>query len=625
MTRPLLAFSTILIISIHSLFGQKPLFESRELDMAYQKSTRSRSGMPGELYWQNHSSYTIIARFVPKESKVTGKLSVVYYNESPDTLNSIVFKLMQNIYKKGANRQMPVDEQIVHDGVLIENIRCGENETSAGMNSLSATVVNVGLPNKLLPGSNVTVKLDFETPIPKKSGLRSGTIDSSSFFVAYWFPQIAVYDDIFGWDREQYVGVPETYNDFSDYQIHLTMPSEYTVWATGDVTNESEVYSKPVLERIRKSKKSETKIRILAEEDFKKPDGKELTWKFNAIHVPDFAWGASDHYVWEAQAAQNPAPDNLCWVQSAFPAGAEYFEMVSGVAKTSVELFSREFPGIPYPYFKHITFRGTDGGGMEFPMIANNDVAYDSVNTIMVTAHELAHNYYPFIMGVNERKFGWWDETMTTLMEGYVKDKAFPHQKIRGFFDRNVSFNFLGPAHSMIPLITETSNIMKEGISITNFYIKGPAAMDMLQNLIGQDAFIRYNKSFMQVWHSKHPTPWDYFYFFNEKAGEDLNWFWNIWFYSFGYADLSIVEVTQSDAYLKFRIKNKGGLPVPFTIRVQCKDGEVLEEQVNIRAWETNTDELTYRILTGKKVTSVTLDFPGSYDADPTNNTYSME
>ncbi len=625
MTRQLFALTTILLFSLHYGYGQKPLFESRELDKAYQKTTRSRVGIPGECYWQNHSTYTISARFLPNESKVTGKLSVVYYNESPDTLKSIVFKLMQNVYKKGANRQMPVDEMLLHDGVIVKNIRCGGNEKPAEMNSLSATVVNVSLPDELLPGSNVTIKLDFETPIPKKSGFRSGTIDSSSFFVAYWFPQIAVYDDIFGWDKEQYVGIPETYNDFSGYEVQLTLPSEYTVWATGDVTNESEVYSKAVLERIRKSKKSETAVSILTEKDFKKPDGNELTWKFNAVQVPDFAWGASDHYVWEGQAAQNPGPENLCWVQSAYPSGAAYFDMVSGVAKTSVELFSREFPGITYPYFKHITFRGTDGGGMEFPMIANNDVAYDSINTILVTAHELAHNYYPFMMGVNERKFGWWDETMTTLMECYVNEKAYPDQKIHGFFDRNVSFNFLSPAHSMVPLITETSNIMKEYPSITNFYVKGPAAMDILQNLIGKDNFTSYNKSFMEVWRGKHPTPWDFFYYFNEKSGEDMNWFWNSWFYSFGYADLTLADVTQTDQYVTLTIKNKGGFPVPFTIRAKCQDGGQIEENVNIRAWKSDTNDLIYRILTNKKIALVTLDFAGSYDADPANNTFSIE
>ncbi|MDZ7607619.1 MAG: hypothetical protein U5K79_18970 [Cyclobacteriaceae bacterium] len=321
MTRQLIALTTLLLFSTLCTYGQKPLFESRELDIGYQKSTRLRTGMPGEQYWQNHSNYTITARFQPGESKLTGKLTVVYYNESPDTLKSIVFKLMQNVYKKGANRQMPVDELILHDGVIVKNIRCGGNETPAEMNSLSATVVNVNLPDELLPGANLTIKLDFETPIPKASGYRSGTIDSSSFFVAYWFPQIAVYDDIFGWDKEQYVGVPETYNDFSDYQVHLTLPSEYTVWATGELTNESELYSKPVLERIKKSKKSETTIRILTEKDFKKPDGNELTWKFNASKLYlYFAWGASDHYLWDGQAAQNPGPENLCWVQSAYPA-----------------------------------------------------------------------------------------------------------------------------------------------------------------------------------------------------------------------------------------------------------------------------------------------------------------
>jgi len=359
-------FVILVLSSISHIIAQEALYEPKEYAEAYARGTRLRTGMPGATYWQNHSNYKIVARFDPVAKVVSGHLNVTYYNQSPDTLKSIVFKLMQNVYKMGANRQMAVSEEIIHDGVEVKNIRCGTHDVGSTLNDIAPTVKRLKLQDALLPKSNITIELDFATPVPNGSGYRSGTIDSSSFFVAYWFPQIAVYDDVFGWDVEEYIGMTETYNDFSDYDVELTLPSHFNIWATGEHLNEKDIFGRKVLERIQKSKTSKEKIKILTEADFRKPDGREVTWKFSAAQVPDFAWGASDHYVWEGLSAKNPDEKNLCWVQSAYPPGAEYFDMVAEIAKTSVEILSDEFPGVPYPYFKHVTFRGTQGGAWNF-------------------------------------------------------------------------------------------------------------------------------------------------------------------------------------------------------------------------------------------------------------------
>lgn len=166
--------------------------------------------------------------------------------------------------------------------------------------------MKVSLPRGIKSKSSGTLEIDFETPLPKSSGFRSGTIDSSSFSAAYWFPQIAVYDDIFGWDTDEYAGVPENYNDFSTYDVLLTLPSQYNIWATGEHLNKEEIFSSEVLKRIKKSGLSNEPVMILGESDFRKADGKNQTWKFKAENVPDFAWGASDHYVWEGMTANNP-------------------------------------------------------------------------------------------------------------------------------------------------------------------------------------------------------------------------------------------------------------------------------------------------------------------------------
>jgi hypothetical protein len=615
----------LLCTSVFS-FGQKSaLFESREYKAAYERGTRSRDGLPTEKYWQNHASYDIKAEFDPTTHLITGHLSVKYFNESPDSLNSIIFKLMQNVYQKGAVRQMAVDVVNLHDGIVIRNVRFEGADIPESFVSHSGTVMSIKLPGYIRKSSHCTISMDFVTPVPVTSGFRSGTVDSTSFFIAYWFPQVAVYDDIFGWDKDEYVGVPENYNDFSSYKVELKLPSQYNIWATGKHMNEKEIFSEAVLLRIEESKVSKIPVTIIDEKDFRKEDGKKHTWKFEAENIPDFAWGASDHYIWEGMAARNPNPSSLCWVQTAYPRGAANFDWVLGVAKNSVEVFSNGFPGVPYPYFKHITFRGTKGGGMEFPMIANNNIAVDSIGTIMVTAHELAHNYFPFMMGVNERKYGWWDETMTTMMESYLHEKVYPDHKINWFFDFKTSFPYLSPGHDILPLMTETSSMMKVMPTIINFYNKGPAMMQILEKYLGTRKLHLLIKEFMNTWAGKHPTPYDFYYFINNQTGENLNWFWDACFFSNGYPDLAISKAVQNESYITVTVKNIGGLPVHFLMTLYYEDGEKSDESFDMSIWKTNLEEFTFRIAVNKKVEKLHLDETQYFDSNPKNNLYHLK
>jgi len=616
----------LLIICCFSLYfspliGQKKyLFESKEYKEAYQKGTRSRTGLPGENYWQNRSEYLIKATFQPTNHVISGNLKITYFNESPDSLDRVVFKLMQNLYQKGAVRQMAVDSKILHDGVEISNVKVDNQELDKNSIAISGTVMRLMLPSSIKSKTSKTIALDFVTPIPKKAGFRGGTVDSTSFFMAYWFPQVAVYDDVFGWDTDEYVGIPENYNDFSHYDVEITLPSQYNVWATGRHMNAREIFLGEILTRIAESKISKKPVMILDEADFRQPDGRSNTWKFKAENVPDFAWATSDHYLWEGMAASNPEPSNLCWVQTAYAKDHPNFDWVLEVAKNSVEVFSLGFPGVAYPYSKHISFSGTEGGGMEFPMLANNHATPDSTSTIMVTAHELAHNYYPFMMGINERKYGWWDETMTTLMETYISEKAYSRHKVQGIFNRKFSFPYFSPLHEMQPLMTETSSIMKVMPSIVNFYIKGPAIMDGLANLIGTEKFYQYNKDFMGVWKGKHPTPYDFFYFINHQKEKNLNWFWDASFFAKAYPDLAVKSAIQYTSYIAVSIQNVGKLPVPLQLTITYEDGTQVDETFSIDVWEENLEEVTLRVPSSKKVEKVTLNQTYHYDSNPTNN-----
>jgi hypothetical protein len=621
--RALLILS-FLPISWTSFCQKSFLFESREYKTSYESGTRSRKGIPGENYWQNYSQYDIKAEFDPKTHLITGHLSVKYFNQSPDSLHSIVLKLMQNVYKKGAVRQMEVDTQNLHDGVQITNVKYNGVDIPDPMISYSGTVMTISLSKNLKQNSNGAIELDFITPVPVSSGFRGGTVDSTSFFMAYWFPQIAVYDDVFGWDKDEYVGIPENYNDFSDYSVEITLPSEYNIWATGEHMNMQDIFTREVLDRIEKSKSSENPVTLIDEKDFRKADDHKHTWKFEAKKVPDFAWGASDHYIWEGMAAKNPDASNLCWVQTAYMKDDPNFNWVLGVAKNSVEVFSGDFPGVPYPYFKHISFSGTEGGGMEFPMLANNDATPDSISTILVTAHELAHNYYPFMMGINERKYGWWDETMTTLMESYIHEKLYHHLAVRGFFNRRMSFPYFASSPDILPLMTETSSMMKVMPSIINFYIKGPAIMDILENVLGAKVFMAINKEFMHIWAGKHPTPYDFYYFVNHKTGKNLSWLWDACFFSQGYPDLAIEKASQNGQFIAAIIKNQGGLPVPFQLTITYENGNETDEEFNVEVWRDNLEYQTVRIPVTDRVEKIQLNESFFYDTNPANDEYFM-
>lgn len=619
------AIVLLLFTTIHTQGQKSYLYESREYRAAYERDTRTRDGLPTEKYWQNHASYDIKAEFDPSNHLITGHLSVKYFNESPDSLKSIIFKLMQNVYKKGAVRQMAVDIENLHDGIVIKNVQYDGATIPESSVIQSGTVMTVSLPDYIKKNGYGTISMDFETPVPVTSGFRSGTVDSTSFFIAYWFPQVAVYDDIFGWDKDEYVGVPENYNDFSSYKVELTLPSQYNIWATGNHLNADEIFSEDVLQRMEASKISNIPITIMDEKDFRKADGEKFTWKFEAENIPDFAWGTSDHYIWEGMAASNPNPSNLCWVQTAYPRGAHNFEWVLGVAKNSVEVFSNEFPGVPYPYFKHITFSGTKGGGMEFPMIANNYPTADSIGTIMVTAHELAHNYFPFMMGINERKYGWWDETMTTMMESHLHEKVYPEFKISWFFDFKKSFPYLSSSHEIMPLMTETSSMMKVMPTIINFYNKGPAMMSILEEYLGTRQLHHIIKDFIYIWRGKHPTPYDFFYFINSRTGENLNWFWDACFFSNSYPDLTISKAIQNEAYITVSVKNIGGLPVPFVLTLYFDDGEKSDETFDITTWKINPETCTVRIPVNKKVVKLHLNETRFFDGNPSDNTYLLK
>src|SRR5580658_5970528 len=277
---------------------------------AIDKGSRTITGQPGPHYWQNHADYTIRVHFDPSTRLVSGSETIVYINNSPDTLRQLLFKLYPNLYKKGSARMMPVRPEDLTEGVAITNLVIGGQPADAARNNLrrsGADGTDLPVPiSMLIPAQSITISLDFAYTLNKTSHIRTGQIDSGAFFVAYFFPRIAVYDDIDGWNRIPYLGPQEFYNDFCNFSVAITVPGDYLVWATGDLVNRADLLSQVINRRIDAAGAADSVVTIIDTTDLARKgitrNADSNSWNFEARNVTDFVFATSNHYIWKASS-----------------------------------------------------------------------------------------------------------------------------------------------------------------------------------------------------------------------------------------------------------------------------------------------------------------------------------
>ncbi len=241
-----------ILFSFQSL-SQEKLFIPRNIQSAYEKGTRSPDGKPGAEYWQNSSDYKIEVEVDPSAYLFNGSEEVTYYNNSPDTLKRIVLRLYPNVFKKGSARDYAINPEAVTDGVTIEKISVSGRSINLENQSIfrvTNTIAVIYLPEPILPKSSIDLSIEWSFSLSPKATLRMGVYDSTSVFVGYWYPQIAVYDDIDGWDYINYGGQEEFYNDFSNFDVNITLPNNFGVWATGELQNPEEVLNSKYFRKI---------------------------------------------------------------------------------------------------------------------------------------------------------------------------------------------------------------------------------------------------------------------------------------------------------------------------------------------------------------------------------------
>ncbi|MFZ0456430.1 MAG: hypothetical protein WAM24_21960, partial [Ignavibacteriaceae bacterium] len=412
----LIQFTAIFIIN-YSVFPQDVFFMPLNIKNAYKNETRSTSGLPGKNYWQNSSDYNIKVQIIPSEYILKGIEKIKYSNNSPDTLWNLVIRLYQNFNKIGGSRNQNLDSGAITKGDIIEYLSINNKKLDpedVNRIEIRGTNMFVNLTKPVLPGSKTELEIRWHFQIPKYPNPRMGAYDSTSYFIAYWYPQISVYDDIDGWDIFEYVGEQEFYNDFNSYDVEITVPNNIAVWSTGTLQNPAEVLTEKYLSRYKQALSSDDVIHIISAEDLQNnnifnSEDETNSWHYKADNIPDFAFALSDHYLWDGVSLVADKNSNKrIYIASAFRAASMDFYNVADITRKALDYYSNELPGVPFPYPGMTVYNGA--GGMEFPMMVNDESTTDFISTVGLTTHELAHTYFPFYMGINERKYAWMDE-----------------------------------------------------------------------------------------------------------------------------------------------------------------------------------------------------------------------
>ena len=560
-----------LLLTTSTVFSQQ-LFQSTEFNNAILNQTRTSTGKPGKNYWQNRGDYTIHVSFDPASNILSGSEIIKYYNNSPDTLRGFIIRLYPDLYKKGVTRLSEIDEKDLTEGVSIDSFQIGNELISNFSDPGKAFHKNTNLiihPNEsVLPHSKVELSVRWHYFVNTGSPVRTGMVDSGSYFIAYFFPRVSVYDDIDGWDSWSYNGTQEFYNDFGNFNVDISVPKNYVVWATGDCLNASENFSNKIINKMKIAATSPKIIHVIDETDYSNNDIFSLTatgkWKFSAKNVTDFAFAISNHYLWDVSSVVvDSSTGRRTLAEAAYnKIHLDYFDVASQ-AHQSVFYMSHYYPKYPFPFNHETVFDGTDQ--MEYPMMVNDNPTQSHKDAVQLTTHEIFHSYFPFFMGINETQYAWMDEGWATIGESVISP-LMGEPEDEGIFSKT-RYEAISGTDKDVPLITNTK-LYSDAAYLSNSYGKGGLCYYVLQDLLGDKLYFKSLHQYMNDWHGKHPVPYDFFYSFNNASGKNLNWFWKKWFFEWVYPDLAIKNVENSKTGTKIIIENKGGLPLPVYVTI---------------------------------------------------------
>jgi hypothetical protein len=645
--------ATLLVMIVPGLAAQEVTTSGGQVDSAVSSSDRSPfrrlelpapnrirtgSGAPGPDYWQQRVDYVIRASLDTVSRKVSGHERIGYLNRSPETLHYLWLQLDQNLFTAGSRGSLLFDQgsrfgtQGAEGGVTLTQVAEPASRAVAGRAAqpakqlhylVNGTLMKVDLPRPLPPGGLQVIEIGWSFPFgPNSNRMGVEPIDGSTVYeVAQWYPRLAVYDDVRGWNTEQYLGQGEFYLEYGHFDVSLTVPANMLVAATGTLQNPGEVLTATQRARLARARLSDSTIVIQAKDEITdaasrphSPKG-TLTWRFTADSVRDFAWAAASHFVWDAARANG----GRTLAMSFYPPSAEpVWNQSTQFVRFAVESYSS---WRPYPYPVAINVNGIEGG-MEYPMIVFCHNRTDASALFSVTDHEIGHTWFPMMVGNNERLYAWMDEGFNTFMNYYDWEKKFP-----GTYNRRGNPRLYIPlalSGREDPIMTPADRIRGD-LSVTAYTKPGLGLILLRDRIIGRERFDPAFREYIRRWAYKHPTPADFFRTIEDGIGEDLSWFWRSWFYTTERLDLAVDSVSVADSggvVSRVHIRNAGGMPMPVELDLRMEDGASRHLSLPVEIW-FGGDRYVVTVGGPKRVVGATIDAQNLFpDVHRENNSW---
>jgi hypothetical protein len=626
-----LFLSVLLFSALLPVFGQMPPANApmnpykKSLPMpayiaqAFDKKTRNINGKPGKNYWLNHGRYDIALTVNPPQNLISGDEQITWFNESPDRLDSLNFKLIMNSHRSASRGATPNPQAGIQvDEILVNGATAAWNKDSAYSSNYM-----MGLAKPLASHDSVKLNIKWHYQLSRGRG-REGIIDTTTFYIAYFYPRISVYDDYKGWDVQPFGGGLEFYNDFNDYSLRVTVPKNFIVWSTGHFNNPDEVLSPEASTKFQTSLTSDSTIHIASAAALSNKSvtaqNATNTWKFTAAHVSDMAIGVSDHYNWDGgSVVTDDQTGRRVSMQAAYQDTMQDFQHAVQFGRYSLRYFSNQWPGVQYPYEKSTAFQGF--ADMEYPMMINDSHQRELGFAELVQDHEQAHTYMPFYMGTNESFYAFMDEGWATTFE-YLIGITEKGQKGADDFYKSFRVNrwIHGEHTKENPIITPSPYVTFAAGS--NSYGKASLSYLALKDMLGDGLFKKALHTYMSNWNGKHPLPWDYFNSMSKGSGKNLDWFFYNWFFTPGYIDLGLESVTETKGGYQLSVKNIGGFAVPFDVNVTYADGDSATFHQTPMVWQKDQKSAMLTIKSTKPVQSIRLEGGIFMDADEKNNSW---
>jgi len=587
---------------------------------AFAQGTRDSTGAPGRNYWQQTVDYRIDATLDAPAGVLHGSETVTLHNTTPNTLDRIVLRLYQNYFKATVQRNDYVTD--ITDGVVMEKLVVNGTPVSLTDDAhykVNGTVASVTPVAPIAPGTTATIEATWHFAVPRVDtlarGERMGRFGDYLYQVAQWYPQVAMYDDMRGWDTDQYMGIGEFYNQFGSFDVNITVPGGWLVGATGDLQNPTEVLSQRTRDRLALAMRVDTTVHVVtaAERGASATGaGATLTWHFSAPHVNDFAFATSRDYVYDATHASIPG-------KSVIPVNVLYLPQHTAYATNNTAQYGRfaleHHSRYVFPYeFSQGTIADGPETGMEYPMIIFDGPGFG------VTAHEFGHEWFPMTVGSDETRYGWMDEGFNEYIDA-AATADFEH-KPEVMAASAESYRRVAGSELEAPMMWPTDFVGPNATMTT--YVKAPVVFYALGGVVGDSAAHAAFVDYAKEWRFKHPSPYDFFMSMNRSLGRNLDWFWYQWFFTTYTVDQSIESVTRRGTNEIVTINDRGDMAMPIILRVDYTNGtsDTVIQQAYV--WFAGARHVAMTIpLRGKTVRTVTLDPDNRFqDLDRTNNVW---